>query len=87
MRKALFLLVAIFFFFLSYAQKYEWSKGLGGTRNDRGHSIAVDDSGNVYTTGVFYSTADFDPGTGVANLISAGQYDIFISKLNQKCFV
>ena len=82
MRKALFLLVAIFFFFLSYAQKYEWSKGLGGTRNDRGHSIAVDDSGNVYTTGVFYSTADFDPGTGVANLISAGQYDIFISKLN-----
>lgn len=49
-------------------------------------SIAVDNAGNVYTTGYFYGTVDFDPDTGTFNLTatynSLNTPDIFISKLN-----
>jgi hypothetical protein len=58
-----------------------WAKGMGGTSGDSGNSIALDSSSNVYTTGEFAGTADFDPSVGVANLISAGSGDIFVSKL------
>ena len=59
-----------------------WAKQLGGTNDDSGHSIAVDAYGSVYTTGSFYGTADFDPGMSTAYLVSAGDNDIFISKLD-----
>ena len=59
-----------------------WAKKLGGTGSDYGYSISVDAAGNVYTTGCFTGTADFDPGSGVFNLTSAGGFDIFISKLD-----
>ena len=61
---------------------YVWAKKIGGTSNDEVYSIAVDASGNVYTTGYFTGTADFDPGAGTANLTSTGSSDIFISKLD-----
>jgi len=39
--------------------------------------------GNVYITGFFYGTVDFDPGPGVYNLSTIGNNaDIFISCLN-----
>ncbi|MBI5962998.1 MAG: SBBP repeat-containing protein [Chloroflexi bacterium] len=57
-----------------------WAKGMGGPNQDEGNSITVDSAGNVYTTGDFQNTVDFDPGTGIANLTSAGGADIFISK-------
>ncbi|WP_198175029.1 SBBP repeat-containing protein [Spirosoma arboris] len=63
---------------------YVWARQLGGTDGASGNSIAVDGSGNVYTTGDFSGTVYFDPGDGVANLTtSSGRYDIFISKLEQ----
>ncbi|MDP1799880.1 MAG: SBBP repeat-containing protein [Bacteroidota bacterium] len=64
------------------AQSFTWAKNMGGTSLDNGLSVAVDASGNVYTTGYFQGTADFDPGAGVSNLTSLGGTDIFISKLN-----
>ncbi len=68
---------------LNASGAYVWAKGFGGNRLDRGEDIAVDAWGNVYTTGYFMRTADFDPGTNVVNLISGGNtYDAFISKLS-----
>lgn len=61
---------------------FEWAKQMGGADNGFGSSIAVDDSGNVYTTGTFSETLDFDPGAGTMNLTSAGIQDIFVQKLD-----
>jgi hypothetical protein len=61
---------------------YVWAKSFGGTDYDTGDSIAVDTIGNIYTTGAYQDTADFDPGAGTANLTSTGLEDVFIVKLN-----
>ncbi len=59
-----------------------WAKNIGGAGAlSQGHSISIDTAGNVYVTGFFGGTADFDPGTGVYNLISNGGREIFILKL------
>ena len=59
-----------------------WAKSMGGTGDDYGMPITTDALGNVYTTGNFRDTVDFDPGVGVLNLTSAGLYDMFIQKLD-----
>lgn len=59
-----------------------WAKSFGGELTDRGNSIAVDNLGNVYVTGVFRGTADFDPGIDTFNLISEGAADIYVLKLD-----
>jgi len=59
-----------------------WAKNMGGSNSDRGYGIAIDGSGNIYTTGSFSGTADFDPGIGISNLTSAGNTDVFVSKLD-----
>src|SRR5687767_3148744 len=67
---------------VSSAQNLEWARGMGGGGVDMGHTIAVDNIGNVYATGIFNGTVDFDPGAGVFNLTSAGSWDIFIQKID-----
>ncbi|HHC80640.1 MAG TPA: T9SS type A sorting domain-containing protein [Flavobacteriia bacterium] len=59
-----------------------WAKRMGGVGDDNSRSIAIDASGNIYTTGNFEDVVDFDPGAGVYNITSAGFTDIFISKLD-----
>ena len=62
---------------------YGWTKTMGGASYDSGHSAAVDASGNVYVTGYFQGTVDFDPGPGTEDShTSAGRYDIFLTKIN-----
>ncbi len=84
MKKLLLLSFSIFSlsFVNAQSEKFEWAKNLGGGYADFGYSIAVDVSGNVFTTGVFTDTADFDPGTAKFNLKTSGANDIFISKLD-----
>ena len=72
----------IFISKLDAAGNFVWAKSMGGSGFDSGFSIAIDATGNVYTTGVFGYTVDFDPGAGNFNLSSSGNFDIFISKLD-----
>ena len=72
----------IFISKLDASGNFVWAKQMGGTSDDVGLSIAVDASGNVYTTGDFQGVGDFDPGAGVFNLTTSGGEDIFISKLD-----
>jgi len=60
-----------------------WAKNIGGPpdANVDGHSIAIDANGNVYTTGTFKETVDFNPGPGIFEL-TADDYNGFVSKVD-----
>lgn len=62
---------------------YLFAAQFGGTGNDIGNDIAVDNAGNMYTIGNFAGTADVDPSSSVFNLTSAGINDVFVSKLDK----
>ncbi len=58
-----------------------WIHSFGNYENDAGLSVAVDSIGNVFISGYFADTIDFDPGVGVSNLISHKWYSgTFICK-------
>ncbi|MBS3915241.1 MAG: T9SS type A sorting domain-containing protein [Bacteroidetes bacterium] len=65
--------------------KLIWTKSFGGTADERVRSIATDKYENVYCTGFFQGTADFDPGSATKNLTAKGlmfSNDAFISILD-----
>ncbi|HUE74169.1 MAG TPA: Calx-beta domain-containing protein [Pirellulaceae bacterium] len=73
---------------LNSAGSFVWAGAMGGPEayfNSNG--IAVDGQGNIFTTGSFRGTADFDPGAGTYSLTSAlnssgnPTSDVFVSKL------
>ncbi len=59
-----------------------WAKAMGGPKGETGSSISIDDSGNIYTTGWFSETVDFDPGMDTFLLTSKGKSDIFVHKMD-----
>jgi hypothetical protein len=61
---------------------FKWARTWGEPGIDAGTGVAVDASGNVYATGEYFGTADFDPGPGVDEHSSFGNTDIFLSKFD-----
>ncbi|MHC5112509.1 MAG: SdrD B-like domain-containing protein, partial [Planctomycetota bacterium] len=47
---------------------------------DRGRAVVTDAAGNMYVTGSFQETVDFDPGPGVYELTSQGSLDAVVAK-------
>lgn len=61
-----------------------WAKqiGMGLSGHDLANDISVDRWGNVFVTGCFGGTVDFDPGLGVYNLTSKASRNTFTLKLH-----
>ncbi|MBK7311935.1 MAG: SBBP repeat-containing protein [Sphingobacteriaceae bacterium] len=76
------LIVSVIFSGITHGQNFLWAKSMGGVNDDFGYSITVDVNGNIFTTGRFEATADFDPGPGTFTLSSGGGADVFVSKLD-----
>jgi hypothetical protein len=75
---------SVFISKLDSAGTFIYAKAIGGTDSLKGApaDVSVDHDQNVYTTGRFSGTQDFDPGAGTQNLVSDGADDVFVSKLN-----
>jgi hypothetical protein len=70
---------------LDSACNFLWAATIGSTGDDYATDVTTDSLNNVYTTGYFVNTADFDPtlgGGNIHNITSAGAKDAFISKLD-----
>ncbi len=59
-----------------------WAIRIGG--DDPGYiearSVVADDIGNIYITGMFYETIDFDPSPGIYELAAGDYNNMFIAK-------
>jgi len=63
---------------------YGWTKTLVGTGSNSSSGITLDTNVNIYLTGGFQNTVDFDPGSRRDNKTSLGNSDIFLTKLNHE---
>jgi hypothetical protein len=55
-------------------------KQISGSANELGKQLKVDNSGNIYITGSFSGTADFNPSSSTANLTSVSGSSAFFAK-------
>lgn len=55
---------------------------IGSTGGDVAYDVAVDSTGNIYSTGYFHGTVDFDPSAGTDLKSAVGGSDVFVMKMN-----
>jgi hypothetical protein len=71
----------------SYIEKLDgngnfvWARGMTGSFNGI-YSVTTDAGGNIYSTGFFNGTVDFNPSPASHSLTSHGSSDIYIHKLD-----
>lgn len=58
----------------------DWGFSIGSNGQDYPNKMIKDDAGNLYITGKFSGTVDFDPGPSVTMVNAVKQLDIFIAK-------
>lgn len=69
----------------SQAQNLSWVQGIGSTeRFEQGDQVLTDQFGNIYLTGLFRGTVDFDVTANTTELTSQGTSDAFFAKYNSK---
>ncbi|MGV9011378.1 MAG: T9SS type A sorting domain-containing protein [Flavobacteriales bacterium] len=64
---------------ISFSQVLSWVHGIGSPVYEEARGIVAGPNGNVYITGEFSDTVDFDPGPGTYELISQGYTDAFVA--------
>jgi len=73
----------IFILKLNNSGDFNWAHTIGGSLSDVGYSIAAYAVDDLYLTGYFQSTVDFDIGPSTSNLSSNGNEAVFIEKFRQ----
>lgn len=71
----------IFLSKLDSSGNFIWAKAFLSSSNGIGYEIDFDNAGNVYSTGYFSETVDFDPGSNVYNLTATHYNDMYVLKL------
>jgi hypothetical protein len=62
-----------------------WARNIGESSGETSlYSIDVDNLNNIYTTGVFIDSVDFEAGGGVTMMYSKGSKDAYMSKLDDQ---
>lgn len=73
----------VFVLKLDASGNFLWGKSMGATQSDLPTGIAVNTSNNIFITGYFSGSGDFDPNAGITTLTSTtANSDIFIMRLN-----
>ena len=63
--------------------EFDWFVQFGGSSWEWLYTIALDPNDNIFASGMFAGTVDFDPGPGVTNLTSVmGLEDSYVLKLD-----
>ena len=70
----------IFILKLDASGNFIWARSMGSWDYDYANSLAIDAYNDIYITGGFNETVDFDPNSGVYNLTSFGSHDVFVEK-------
>ena len=80
MKALMLIFAAVATGFTLHAQSADWLWALnpGGSVHEFGQGVATDAAGNTYVTGGFSQSISF----GATTLISAGNYDVFVAKLD-----
>ncbi|HTF06119.1 MAG TPA: T9SS type A sorting domain-containing protein, partial [Bacteroidia bacterium] len=64
---------------------FAWARSVGGINSDISASVIPDTSGNIYVSGLFRGTCDFDPSAATYNLTSTDfNGDQFVLKLGSE---
>lgn len=64
----------------SSSGQLQWAKSIGGAGAEEAYDLALDQSGNIWITGYFTDTADFNPSAATNKLGAVGYNDIFLAK-------
>jgi len=62
---------------------FYWARTWGSDADDYGYNVDSGSSGNAYVVGMFQKTCDFNPGVGVNEYTSNGEWDIYLNKISQ----
>lgn len=76
--------ISLFFFLIIFdkaiAQSFCFAQATGINNNAQFSALAIDKNNNIYLTGWFNGTVDFNFGTGVSNLTAVGNFNMFLLK-------
>lgn len=75
-------LSAVFISKFDASGNFIWVKGLDASGDEDGRAIGIDNEGNIYLSGNFRGSGDYDPGPEIFNLSSSGDQDVFVTKLD-----
>lgn len=61
--------------------EYRWTRAFDADFEDLGQGLAQLSDASVVFTGWFETSVDFDPGPRIDNLVSQGDWDVFVARL------